>query len=74
LSLARTATMLIGAGISREAGEPEGTGRPTVAAPIERTAWGDARRLAAPLTVEGAPLRWSRPAQPLGSDAPTWEP
>lgn len=74
LSLARTATMLIGAGIARQASEPEETGPIAVAAPIERTAWGDARRLAAPLTVEGAPLRWSRPARPLGSDPPTWEP
>jgi hypothetical protein len=74
LSLARTATMLIGAGIAREAAEPEETGTAAVAAPIERTAWGDARRLVAPLTVEGAPLRWSRPARPLGSDTPTWEP
>ena len=74
MSLARTARMLIDAGIAGEVVEPARTGPGTVAAPIERTAWGDARRLAPPLSVEGAPLRWSRPARPLGSDAPAWEP
>ena len=31
------------------------------------TAWGDARRLPPPLEVAGSPLRWDRPAGPLGA-------
>jgi len=74
LSLARTAMMLIDAGVARAPATPEGAAPPAVVdAPIERTVWGDARRLPAPLTVEGAPVRWSLPARPLGSDQPLWE-
>jgi hypothetical protein len=39
---------------------------------IEHTAWGPARRLRAPIAVAGAPMRWSRPAAPLGGDSPRW--
>jgi crotonobetainyl-CoA:carnitine CoA-transferase CaiB-like acyl-CoA transferase len=74
LSLARTAMMLIGAGVARAPSTPERAPRLAVVdAPIERTVWGDARRLPAPLTVEGAPLRWTLPPRPLGSDRPCWE-
>jgi len=45
---------------------------PSPDAPVERTAWGDARRLPPPLTVDGAPLWWSVPAGDLGSSAPEW--
>jgi hypothetical protein len=66
--------MLIDAGVARAPATPEGAAPPAVVdAPIERTVWGDARRLPAPLTVEGAPVRWSLPARPLGSDQPLWE-
>lgn len=42
-------------------------------APVpEITGWGPARRLNPPLTVAGAPMRWDRPAGPLGSSAPAW--
>jgi hypothetical protein len=44
----------------------------TPGAPVERTVWGDARRLPPPVVVEGAPLRWVRPAGPLGTSAPEW--
>jgi hypothetical protein len=74
LSLARTAMMLIGAGVSRAPSTPEAARRPAVVdAPIERTVWGDARRMPAPLTVDGAPVYWTLPARPLGSDQPLWE-
>ena len=45
---------------------PEPTG------PIERTAWGNALRIQAPLIVQGSPLQWTLPARPLGSDSPQW--
>jgi crotonobetainyl-CoA:carnitine CoA-transferase CaiB-like acyl-CoA transferase len=38
----------------------------------EATAWGPALRVRPPCEVEGAPMRWRRPAAPLGSAAPSW--
>ncbi len=71
-SLARTADLLIGAGIT-EIG-PSGTRlRPTrPVGPVERTTWGDARRLRAPLVVGDTQLRWTLPARALGSDPAGW--
>ncbi|WCN00372.1 CoA transferase [Acidovorax sp. GBBC 1281] len=39
---------------------------------IEATAWGPARRLLAPLSIEGMPMRWELPAPALGSSAAAW--
>lgn len=38
----------------------------------EETGWGPARRLPPPLVVEGVPMRWDRPAGPLGMSPPAW--
>ncbi|MBY6264903.1 CoA transferase [Azospirillum sp. 412522] len=38
----------------------------------ENTAWGPALRLKPPLTVEGSPIRWERPAGLLGTDEARW--
>ena len=46
---------------------------PAVDAPVEHTVWGDARRLAPPVVVDGAPLHWDLPASPLGSAEPVWQ-
>ncbi len=40
---------------------------------LEDTPWGPARRLRPALEVEGAPMRWDRPAAALGSSPPEWE-
>jgi len=73
-SLARVSRLLVDGGIAEG---PDGPGiDPAPPAPggaMERTPWGDARRLPAPVVVDGAPLRWSRPAGHLGSSAPEWE-
>lgn len=72
MSLARMAELLIATGdggtnsLNSTIDVPEATGS------IERTSWGDARRLAPPLEVDGAPLRWTIPAHALGSDEPLW--
>jgi hypothetical protein len=70
-SLARTATLLM-------------TRHPSEAAPlapeteddwdaaVEPTAWGPARRLRAPVMVEGTPARWDHAAGPLGRAQPGW--
>ena len=74
-SLARMARLLVDGGT---VDGPDGRGidpaPPTPGAPVERTPWGDARRLPAPVEVDGAPLCWSRPAGHLGSSAPGWDP
>ena len=71
-SLARVAHLL---GQTR----PEGTGRAFApfadddcAPAIEATGWGPARRLKPPVAVEGAPMRWTLPASPLGSARAEW--
>lgn len=76
-SLARTASLLVSA--------PAGPASPALGRPeerdfdpaieataIEATAWGPARRLRPPVAVEGAPMRWDRPAGPLGSAEAAW--
>lgn len=40
---------------------------------VEKTPWGPARRLRPPVTVEGAAMRWERPASALGSSPPAWD-
>lgn len=70
LSLARTAELLIAAG----PGDPDAPppNDPPLSDGIEHTSWGPARRLAAPIALAGAPLRWDRPARALGSDPAAW--
>jgi hypothetical protein len=69
LSLARTAALLADAGPAGAAPEPAES---VIADGIEQTAWGPARRVAVPLHVADAPLRWALPARALGADPPTW--
>ena len=69
LSLARTARLLTEqADASPLAPETEADLAPSV----EKTSWGDARRLLPPVTVEGAPMQWSRGASALGSAEARW--
>jgi hypothetical protein len=74
LSLARTAALLM----AHPQGEEGGTldprpGPVDFSLGIERTPWGNARRLKPPLAVEGTPMAWDRPACALGSFPPRWE-
>ena len=70
LSLARTAQLLMDAGDGDLDGVP--LTEPALSQDLEETSWGRARRVAPPLQVSGAPLRWDRPARALGSDEPSW--
>jgi crotonobetainyl-CoA:carnitine CoA-transferase CaiB-like acyl-CoA transferase len=71
-SLARTAHLLMS--------DPPGTvtgGRVNAAADdwsaaVERTDFGPAHRLLAPVHIANAPMRWDRPAARLGSSAAEW--
>jgi len=74
-SLARVARLLVDAGTDGDlAGPGIEPAPPRTDEPVERTPWGDARRLPPPLLVDGAPLRWSLPAGPLGASPPDWPP
>jgi hypothetical protein len=71
-SLARTAALLAG-GPPLKAVQP--LGKPTAGdydTRIEATPWGPARRLRPPVTIDGANMRWDRPAAKLGSSTANW--
>ncbi|MBN2979564.1 acyl-CoA transferase [Pseudomonas fluorescens] len=72
LSLARTAKLLVDAGQVPEqpalrAEEPSDQGLV-----VEQTAWGQAHRLLASVTVSGTPLQWDLPAGELGAHRAQW--
>ncbi len=74
LSLARTARLLM-----EHRGEPFDGPRLSAceddyAPEVEQMPWGPALRLRPPVRLEGAAMRWERPAGPLGSDEPAWLP
>ena len=72
LSLARTAKLLVAAGqVSQQAAlrEEDINDQGLV---VEQTAWGQAHRLLAPLSISGTPLQWDLPAVELGSHRPQW--
>ncbi len=75
LSLARTARLL--ADYPMPEGSEEAALGGEVAADldpaVERTVWGPAHRLLAPLQVAGAPLRWDLAASPLRSSPARWK-
>ncbi len=67
LSLARTARLLTDHPGSAPGPAFGGYRDADYAPEIEDTAWGPALRLHAPVRIEGAPLRWDRPACDLGT-------
>ena len=72
-SLARMARLLVDAGTAPDLqGDGVDPAPPSVDGPVEHTAWGDARRLPAPVVVDGAPLWWDLPAGPLGTSPADW--
>jgi crotonobetainyl-CoA:carnitine CoA-transferase CaiB-like acyl-CoA transferase len=72
LSLTRTAKLLMDDGDR----DPSSLLLPETSADlgptVEHTDWGDARRLAPPVAVAGAPIHWAIPARRLGSAVPAW--
>jgi crotonobetainyl-CoA:carnitine CoA-transferase CaiB-like acyl-CoA transferase len=71
LSLARVAALLVNERVDASAPFAP-IGEADYAPEIESTDWGPARRFKPPAAVEGAPMRWARPATKLGSSAPVW--
>lgn len=71
LSLARVAELLA----ASPAGDPQpmaAAGEADLSPQLEHTEWGPSRRYRAPADIDGAPMRWDRPAASLGSSAPSW--
>ncbi|WP_443111558.1 CoA transferase [Burkholderia sp. FERM BP-3421] len=72
-SLARTAALLVSTGLQSQERPLLAPGVPAdLAAGIEATSWGDARRIVSPLAVSGAPMQWAYPARELGWSPATW--
>jgi hypothetical protein len=72
LSLARTAKLLVDEATevaSRPLAPETAADR---SATIEKTAWGEARRLAPPAKIDGISMAWDYPASELGSAKPQW--
>ena len=72
LSLAATSTLLTGLGRVAPGCGHAPPAEADLSPAVEHTVWGPARRLRPPLEVRGAPLRWDRPASPLGSAPAAW--
>jgi hypothetical protein len=72
LALARTAKLLIDLGDQRSTSALAQETTADLDPAIERTTWGDARRLSAPVSIDGTPMRWTLPASELGSAEPRW--
>ncbi|MEA2737096.1 MAG: hypothetical protein QOH05_403 [Acetobacteraceae bacterium] len=72
-SLARVAGVLTGLQVTDPTANPLRPEDPAdLADTIEATQWGPARRVRAPVAIDGAPLTWDRPASALGSADPVW--
>jgi hypothetical protein len=71
-SLARTAELLISAPRGRTAASLASAANGDWSEEIERTAFGPAHRLRAPVQIGQASMRWGRPAVRLGSSSPEW--
>ncbi len=72
LSLARTAKLLVDAGQVPEQPALRAEDAGDQGLVVEQTAWGQAHRLLAPLTISGTPLQWDLPAGELGSHRAQW--
>lgn len=72
LSLARTAQSLIDLPPATVAMEPVAADDVDFSPLPEQTEWGPARRCKSPVSVDGAPAAWERPASSLGSAEPCW--
>ena len=72
LSLARTAALLADAGRPADAPELRLPLTGPLEDPVYATPHGPVRRLRFPVEVDGAPLFWERPYEPVGSSTPRW--
>lgn len=72
-SLARTAAWLVRQPLSDDAATVARAAQDDDFGPeVEATGWGPTLRLRPPVRIVHCPMRWSRPAGPLGRDLPQW--
>ncbi len=71
-ALARTARLLVEQGDQPSSSSVARETEADLAAGVERTPWGEARRLSPPVSIDGTPMRWDLPAAELGSSDPVW--
>jgi hypothetical protein len=71
-SLARVAHELVGMPPPDTDDELAPEGPADLSDEAEGTEWGAARRLRAPLTIEGTPMHWNEAPSSLGSSPPEW--
>jgi hypothetical protein len=71
-SLARTAELLVSGGVGQPAGNFKAAADEDWSEELELSAFGPMRRLRPPVRIDGAPMRWDRPAAKLGSSPPDW--
>jgi hypothetical protein len=71
-ALARTARLLTEQGDQPTSSSVACETEADLAAGVEHTSWGDARRLSPPVSIDGTPMRWELPAAELGSSEPLW--
>lgn len=72
LSLARTARLLQQHKDGLTGTDIRAVNEGDLAQATEQTHWGHARRLKAPLSIDGCEMFWDRPAAALGSAAAKW--
>ncbi len=72
LSLARTARLLVSAGVAEPVDDMPPEEASDFPPELEMTGWGPARRLRFPGSVGGRGPRWPHPAGPLRRDAAVW--
>jgi hypothetical protein len=71
-SLARTAELLVSGGVGQPAGNFKAAADEEWSEELELSAFGPMRRLRPPVRIDGAPMRWDRPAAKLGSSPAEW--
>lgn len=72
LSLARTAKLLVDAGQVTQQPPLRAEDARDQGLVVEQTAWGQAHRLLAPVSINGTPLQWDLPAGGLGAHRAQW--
>ncbi|KIC12581.1 CAIB/BAIF family CoA transferase [Leisingera sp. ANG-M1] len=73
LSLARTAELLAGLNKTAEGAEITAADTGDYSGRLENSGWGPGRRLAAPLVLSSAQMRWELPATRCASAAACWQ-
>jgi hypothetical protein len=71
-SLARTAAFLLEHAATAADAPPLELNEVPVDKHVEETPWGQTNRVAAPVSIEGTPFFWERPAGKLGTANAEW--